>query len=73
MLTREACEALDRTDPLKDKRDLFALPEGEIYLDGNSLGVPPRAALARLREASPLPKEGRPSGSGVCVRFRRLG
>ncbi len=52
MLTREACEALDRTDPLKDKRDLFALPEGEIYLDGNSLGVPPRAALARLREAS---------------------
>lgn len=52
MLTREACEALDKTDPLKDKRDLFALPEGEIYLDGNSLGVPPKAALARLREAS---------------------
>lgn len=52
MLTREACEALDKKDPLKDKRDLFALPEGEIYLDGNSLGVPPKAALARLREAS---------------------
>jgi len=52
MLTREACEALDKTDPLKDKRDLFAIPEGINYLDGNSLGVPPKAALARLREAS---------------------
>jgi kynureninase len=52
MLTREACEALDKKDPLKDRRDLFALPEGVIYLDGNSLGVPPKAALARLREAS---------------------
>ena len=52
MLTREACEALDQKDPLKDTRDLFALPEGVIYLDGNSLGVPPKAALARLREAS---------------------
>jgi len=52
MLTREACEALDRTDPLKDKRDLFAIPDGVNYLDGNSLGVPPKAALARLREAA---------------------
>jgi kynureninase len=35
---REAALLLDADDPLASKRAGFALPEGIIYLDGNSLG-----------------------------------
>ncbi|MEO1038554.1 MAG: kynureninase [Pseudomonadota bacterium] len=52
MLTREDCQALDRDDPLADRRALFALPGEMIYLDGNSLGPPPLSALARLQDAA---------------------
>lgn len=50
MLTRQDCEARDRADPLAPLREQFVLPEGVIYLDGNSLGVLPRATPARIRE-----------------------
>jgi kynureninase len=48
--TRAACLALDAADPAAPLRARFDLPEGVIYLDGNSLGARPRAALERARD-----------------------
>jgi kynureninase len=48
--TREACLALDAADPLAPLRTLFTVPEGLIYLDGNSLGVLPAATPARVAQ-----------------------
>ncbi len=51
-MTLAAAEALDAADPLAPLRDAFDLPAGVFYLDGNSLGPPPRRALERLRDCA---------------------
>lgn len=49
-ITRGDLEALDRADPVRPFRDRFDLPDGVIYLDGNSLGAMPKATPERVRE-----------------------
>jgi kynureninase len=50
MLTREDCQHLDAEDPLAFARARFSIPEGMIYLDGNSLGALPRRTLPRVAD-----------------------
>jgi len=48
MTTLNDCCSLDAGDSLRPLRDQFVLPEGVIYLDGNSLGVLPKSTAARI-------------------------
>ena len=50
--SRDDCIALDRVDPLAALRDEFVLPEGVVYLDGNSLGALPRRTATRLADVA---------------------
>ncbi|MEO8123468.1 MAG: kynureninase [Burkholderiales bacterium] len=49
-MNRDDCLALDAADPLAALREQFEIPPDLIYLDGNSLGVLPRSAAARVHQ-----------------------
>ena len=49
--SRAACEREDTVDPLRSWQGAFYLPQGLIYLDGNSLGPMPKKALEQLDQA----------------------
>jgi kynureninase len=51
-LARAHAEALDAGDDLAFLREAFVLPQGVVYLDGNSLGALPRRTVERLREVT---------------------
>jgi len=51
-VTADEANQLDARDPLAFARERFRLPPGVIYLDGNSLGVLPKAAPAALAETA---------------------
>jgi kynureninase len=50
VITRDDCAAMDASDELARLRDEFTLADGEIYLDGNSLGPVSRDVSARVND-----------------------
>ena len=68
MTTRSHCQTLDAQDPLAPLRNQFSLPEGVIYLDGNSLGARPVASLARAQQV--IAEEW---GNGLIRSWNRAG
>jgi kynureninase len=50
MIPRQEVARWDADDPLRSFRDEFDVPEGVLYLDGNSLGALPKKTAERLQQ-----------------------
>jgi kynureninase len=50
VITLDECLKLDDADELAGMRQRFIIPAEVIYLDGNSLGLAPKTALARVQK-----------------------
>ena len=50
-MSRKTCAEMDHVDPLAFARARFSLPEGVVYLDGNSLGALPANTATHLANA----------------------
>jgi len=50
-LSYEDCQAMDKQDPLCVLKDMYQLPQGLVYLDGNSLGALPKTVQSRVTQA----------------------
>lgn len=75
-MTLAHAQALDAADPLARFRACFALPEGVLYLDGNSLGALPRSvavAVADLTERQWGERLIRSWNEGWVVAPQRIG
>ena len=49
-MDRETCLSFDQQDPLSSVRNHFAIPDGIVYLDGNSLGALPAEIPSRIEQ-----------------------
>ncbi|MGB7373337.1 kynureninase [Pontixanthobacter sp.] len=50
MSVLDQAKARDAADPLRGYREQFDLPDGVVYLDGNSLGALPKRTRERLKD-----------------------